>query len=40
MWHVWGLGEVHIEFWWGKVRERGHLEDAGVNERIILKMDL
>jgi hypothetical protein len=22
---------------WGNLRERGHLEDLGVNERIILK---
>jgi hypothetical protein len=24
-------------FWWGNLRERDHLEDAGVNERIILR---
>ena len=23
---------------WGKLRERGHLEDLGVDERIILKL--
>jgi hypothetical protein len=24
-------------FWWGKLREREHLEDPGVDERIILR---
>jgi hypothetical protein len=32
-----GRGEVHTEFWWGKLRERDYLEDAGVEGRIILK---
>jgi hypothetical protein len=35
--HVWGRGEVHTEFRWGNVRERDHLEDAGVDGRIILR---
>ena len=26
-----------IEFWWGNLRERGHLEDPGVDGRLILK---
>ena len=30
-------GEVYTEFWWGNVRERKHLEDPGVGERMILK---
>jgi hypothetical protein len=30
-------GEVHTEFWWGGLRERDHLEDAGVDGREILK---
>jgi hypothetical protein len=25
-----GREEVHGGFWWGKVRERGHLEDLGI----------
>jgi hypothetical protein len=37
MWHVWKTGEVHTGFWWGKLRTRDHLEDLGVNGRIILK---
>jgi hypothetical protein len=31
MWHVWGIGEVHAGFWWGKVKVRKHLEDLGVD---------
>jgi hypothetical protein len=32
-----GRGEVHIEFWLGNLSERDHLEDTGVDGRIILK---
>ena len=32
-----GRGEVHAGFWWGNMRERDHLEDLGVDGRIILK---
>jgi hypothetical protein len=29
--------EVYTEFWWGNLRERDHLEDPGMDRRIILK---
>jgi len=32
-----GRVEVHTGFWWGNLRERDHLEDPGVDGRIILK---
>jgi len=31
-----GRGEVYTGFWWGNLRERDHLEDSGVDGRIIL----
>jgi hypothetical protein len=31
------LGEVHAEFWCGYLKEISHLEDLGVDCRIILK---
>jgi len=37
MWHVMQTGEVHTGFWLGDLRERDHLEDLGVDERILLK---
>jgi hypothetical protein len=37
--HV-GRGEVHTEFWWANLRERDHLEDPGLDGRLILKMDI
>jgi hypothetical protein len=36
MWHIWGRGEVHTGFG-GDVREGDHLEDRGIDGRIILK---
>jgi len=32
-----GRGEVHTGFWWGNLRERGHLDDSGVDGTIILR---
>jgi len=31
-------GEVYTEFWWGNLREIDHLEDPGVDGRIILRL--
>ena len=28
---------MHTGFWWGNLRERDHLEEAGVDGRIILR---
>jgi hypothetical protein len=33
---VWGRGEAYTGVWWGKLRERGHLGDPGVDGKIIL----
>jgi hypothetical protein len=32
-----GNGEVCTEFWWGNLKERDHLEDSGVDGRILLR---
>jgi hypothetical protein len=37
---VWGRVEVHTEFWWGNLREGDHLEDPGLDGRIILNGSL
>jgi len=34
---TYGESKVYIGFWWGKLRESDHLEDPGINERIILR---
>ena len=35
-----GKEVVHRGVWWGNLTERRHLEEPGVDERIILKMGL
>jgi hypothetical protein len=32
---VCGGGEAYTGFWWGNLRERNHLEDPGIDGRII-----
>ena len=32
-----GRGEVCTGVWWGNLRERDHLEDRGVDGRILVK---
>jgi hypothetical protein len=32
-----GKREVHAGFWWGDLREGDHLEDPGINGRVLLK---
>jgi len=37
MQNVWGRGEVYTGFWWGNLKERDHLDNPGINGRIILR---
>jgi hypothetical protein len=37
MWHGWETEEVNRGFWWDIPIKIYHLEDLGVDERIILK---
>jgi hypothetical protein len=36
-WHKWGREEVHTRVWWGNLRERDHLENLGLDGKIILR---
>jgi hypothetical protein len=40
MQHVWRRAEVYTGFWWGSLRERDHLEDQGVDGRIMDLMEV
>jgi hypothetical protein len=35
MYHIWG--EVHAGFWWGNLEEIDHLQDIGIDGRLILR---
>jgi hypothetical protein len=37
MWYVGETGEAHTGFWCGDLREGHHLEDVGIDGKIILK---
>jgi hypothetical protein len=37
-WNIWERGEVYTGFWWGKLKERVHLEYPGIDEKIILRL--
>jgi len=37
MWRIWVRGEAYRGFCWGSLMEIYHLEDPGVDGRIILK---
>jgi hypothetical protein len=32
-----GRGEMHTGFWWGKLKDRDHVEDPSVDGTIILR---
>jgi hypothetical protein len=32
-----GRGKAYTGFWWGKLKERGHLGDPGVDGMIVLR---
>jgi hypothetical protein len=34
MWHVWKVEEVHVWFWYGNLKETGHLVDLSVDGKI------
>jgi hypothetical protein len=35
MLHVWVRGEGHAVLWWGELSERDHLEDLGIDGKIL-----
>jgi hypothetical protein len=34
MWHAWDSEETCTGFWWESPKEKGHLEDRGVDGRM------
>ena len=40
IWHVWGRWERRARSSWGNLREKGHLEDLGLDGSIILNVPL
>ena len=36
MWHVWVRREMYAGFWWGNLKTVEHLEDLGVDGRVVL----
>ena len=37
MWHTWGSGQLHTDFWWGILKHIACLGDPGTDGTIILK---
>jgi len=35
---VWGREEVYTGLWWGNMKEIDHMEDPGIDGRIILTL--
>jgi len=40
VWHVARMGEWHTQFWLESLKGRDHLEDPGVDEKVILELIL
>jgi hypothetical protein len=38
MWHIWGRRDVQTELHWGNWKLRDHLEDLGIDGRILLNL--
>jgi hypothetical protein len=40
MWHAWERGETCTGFWWESPKEKDHLKDQGVDDRMGSKWTL